>query len=224
MIEVYWMEQRATDVPPHDDWLIPAERERLAGMRFAKRRGDWRLGRWTAKRALAALGTADVARIEIRAAPGGAPEVFCDNRPVAATISLSHSGGSALCVVARAGCMLGCDLEVIEERGDAFLADYFTSGEQALIHAAQPADRPRLATLIWSAKESVLKALRTGLRLDTRCVEVRSVGWDDVQGWSPLEICYAGGQIFPTWWRQTGALLGTVTASPPPLAPVAVNV
>jgi len=31
---------------------------------------------------------------------------------------------------------IGCDLEVVEPRSDAFVADYFTSEEQALIARA----------------------------------------------------------------------------------------
>ena len=86
-------------------------------MRFAKRRDDWRLGRWTAKRALAAYlnlpsNPQTLADIEIRPAPSGAPEVFVANKPAAVTISLSHRGGVAACAVAPSGMELGCDLEM----------------------------------------------------------------------------------------------------------------
>ena len=54
------------------------------------------------------------------------------NRPQV-TISLSHRSGAAICAVAPAGVDLGCDLEVIEPRSEAFVADYFTVDEQALV-------------------------------------------------------------------------------------------
>ena len=142
-----------------------------------KRRADWRLGRWTAKRALSVY--LDVPahphvfrKMEIRAAPSGAPEAFFDSQPAAVTISLSHRAGIAVCAVAMSGVKMGCDLEIVEPRSDAFVADYFTLEEQALIAHASAADRHRLLALLWSGKESALKALHEGLRLDTRSVVV----------------------------------------------------
>ena len=80
-MNVYWLEQTEADVPAENDWLSANEAVCLNGMRFAKRRADWRLGRWTAKRALSVY--LDVPahpqvfkKIEIRPAPSGAPEVF----------------------------------------------------------------------------------------------------------------------------------------------------
>jgi len=180
-MNVYWLEQTEADVPQDHDWLSANEAARLNGMRFAKRRADWRLGRWTAKRALAAYLNLPshpqaLTDIELRPASSGAPEVFFANKPAAVAVSLSHRAGSALCAVAPSGAALGCDLEIIEPRSDGFVADYFTPEEQALVAEAPAPDRPRLSALLWSAKESALKALRAGLRLDTRCVTVEASG------------------------------------------------
>ena len=101
-MNVYWLEQSEADVPIENDWLSENEVARLNGMRFAKRRADWRLGRWTAKRALSVC--MDVPahpqvfkKMDIRPAPSGAPEVFFANQPAAVTISLSHRDGVAAC-------------------------------------------------------------------------------------------------------------------------------
>ena len=176
-MNVYWLEQTEADVSAEDDWLSANEAARLSRLRFPKRRADWRLGRWTAKRAVSAyLKTPprppDLAAIEIRPAPSGAPEVFIANRPADCTVSISHRGGVAACAVGQAGATLGCDLELVEPRSEAFIADYFTPEEQALVAQSDAADRFRLVALLWSAKESALKALRAGLRLDTRSVIV----------------------------------------------------
>src|SRR5271157_5967895 len=53
-MDVYWLEQAEADVPEGNDWLSASEAVRLNAMRFAKRRADWRLGRCTANRAVAA--------------------------------------------------------------------------------------------------------------------------------------------------------------------------
>ncbi len=171
MMEVYWLERTEADLPTDNDWLSASEAASLNGMRFAKRRDDWRLGRWTAKRAVATylILPSDrqiLAGIEIRPMPSGAPEVFIANQPAAVTVSLTHRAGAAACAIASSGVALGCDLEVIEPRSEAFIADYFTAEEQQLIQRMSATERPRLLALLWSGKESALKALRTGLRLE----------------------------------------------------------
>jgi 4'-phosphopantetheinyl transferase len=225
MTDIYWQEQNESDVPGANNWLGTSELLRLSSLRFPKRRSDWRLGRWTAKRAVAiCLNIPDdrqtLARIEIRAAPSGAPEVFLDNEPANSTISLSHSSGRAICAVGPASVALGCDLEQVESRSHAFLSDYFTAEEQALICRAPAADRPRLLALLWSAKESALKALHAGLRLDTRSVSVRldGIGFADPD-WNPLEV-HTRNQVFHGWWRHSENFIETVVADPAPSVPV----
>ena len=107
--------------PPGLDWLGKRERRALARFRVAPRRADWLLGRWTAKEAIAAWLSVSSDRIEVLAAPDGAPEAFLDGEPAPLSVSLSHRGGSAIAVVADAPTVVGCDLEVVEHRSDAFV-------------------------------------------------------------------------------------------------------
>ena len=223
-MQVYWLEQGEADAAPENDWLSAHEVLLLSGMRFAKRRADWRLGRWTAKHAVAGYlhltdQTYSLQEIEIRSLSSGAPEVFLANRPAPVTISLSHRDGIAVCAVAPSKVALGCDLEIIEPHSDAFLTDYFTAEEQALV--ARSADRDLLLALLWSAKESALKALGAGLRLDTRCVVVRPNDASfDSAGWHALQVRHSSGRVFYGWWQQTGELVRTLVsdpASPPPI-------
>ncbi len=233
-MDVYWLEQTEDDVPAENQWLSTREMLCLAGMRFAKRRTDWRLGRWTAKRALAASLNlpADLwalANLEIHAAASGAPEVYLLSQPAPVTISLSHRAGTAMCAVALAEVSLGCDLEMVELRRDAFVADYFTANEQVVVEQELVEERPLLITLLWSAKESALKALHQGLRLDTRSMDVSLIdsaarySGDGRQnpcpaplmaavadGWYPLRVRYAGDRIFGGWWRHADHMVRTV--------------
>jgi 4'-phosphopantetheinyl transferase len=246
-MHVHWLEQTESDVPASEEWLSASEALHLRDIAVAKRRNDWRLGRWTAKKAWATYLKAPpdpqiFREIEIRPAPSGAPVLFFNNNPEAVTISLSHRDGTALCAIAPSGGALGCDLEVVEPRSDAFLADYFTAEEQALVAHASAEDRSRLLALLWSGKESALKALREGLRLDTRCVIVSVVdglgrGVEDgaasmdypsdssksscsLNGWRPLHVRHTEGQSYHGWWRQSGDLVRTVVAAPPPDSPI----
>jgi len=228
-MDVYWLEQTKADVPAENDWLGASEILRLEGLHVAKRHDDWRLGRWTAKRALAAYLSLSarprvLANIEVRPAPSGAPEVFVADKPADLTISLSHRDGIALCAVAPARAELGCDLEMIEPRSDAFISDYFTAEEQALVAEAPAAHRPRLLALLWSAKESALKALHAGLRLDTRSVIARPVEAFDLSGWSPLRVHYTGGQVFHGWWQYADGTVQTLVADPRPDVPVHLEI
>ncbi len=225
-MNVYWLEQTEADVPAENGWLSANELLHFDALRFPKRRADWRLGRWTAKRAVAAyqdlpLHSRVLEKIEVRPAPSGAPEVFLDGAPAPATISLTHRSGRAMCAVAQPEVKLGCDLEVIEPRSDAFVGDYFTAEEQQLVAQTTATDRARLLALLWSGKESALKALHEGLRLDTRCVIVnRDGGSCDHHGWSRLHVLYTGGCTFHGWWRHSNGLLRTLVADPSPDPPI----
>ena len=228
-MHVYWLEQTEANVPEDNTWLSPREVAFVDRLRFAKRRADWRLGRWTAKRAGAACldlpATHDgLARLEIRPSPSGAPELFVDYNPTPVAISLSHSGGRAACALASHAANLGCDLELIEPRTDAFISDYFTEEEQALVSQAAPADRDSLATLIWSAKESALKALRMGLRLDTRRITIMPGGRCGQTAWTPLRALCVDGQIFPGWWRSGEGNIRTMVADPIPEMPIGLEI
>jgi len=227
--EVFWLEQCERDVPEDDLWLGERELAKVSGLRFAKRRMDWRLGRWTAKCALAshlnrARNRETLRGIEILPATDGAPEVRVDGLLGAAVISLSHRSGIALCAIAPAGTALGCDLELIEPRSDAFVSDYLTDEEQRTIAGLELPQRFVLANLFWSAKESALKAMRTGLRCDTRSLRV-TLGVDPkaIQEWHPLQVQSEGGELFTGWWKEEATMLRTLVASPPASMPTALR-
>jgi 4'-phosphopantetheinyl transferase len=229
-MEVKWLEQTEADLPAENDWLSAREAVRLNAMQVPKRRADWRLGRWTAKRALALYlnlpthGKA-LAAIEVFPGPSGAPVVFLDDEAARVTISLSHRSNTAMCAIAPRDVALGCDLELVEPRSDAFVAAYFTASEQRMIAQVSAADRFRLVALLWSAKESALKALREGLRLDTRSVSANldsPLPAEVFAGWLPLRVG-SGEQVFHGWWQQTGSLLRTVVAAPAVEAPIVLE-
>jgi 4'-phosphopantetheinyl transferase len=220
-MNIHWMEQTNPDVPAENQWLSAREVLRLNAMRIPKRRADWRLGRWTAKQAIAAclnLPTepSALANIEIRAASSGAPEVYLHDEPAQIAISLSHSSGTALCTVAPPGITFGCDLETVEPRSDGFIADYFTDDERELILRSPMQERSLLLALLWSAKESALKALRVGLRFDTRCMSVSPLdGWEltnNLDAWRSLRVCHSGGPVFHGCWRVQDHLVRTVVS------------
>lgn len=239
-MNLYWLEQTDADVPADNNWLSPNEAARLNAMRFPRRRAVWRLGRWTGKRALSVCLEVPAdplafKRIEISPAPSGAPEVFFDNHPAALTISLSHRDGIAACAVAMSRVEMGCDVEKVEPRSSVFVEDYFTLEEKALLAHASEADHFRLLALLWSGKESALKALREGLRLDTRSViAIPCAVSFDCDGWSQLRVRHLGDRhtgdrsrpdyVFHGWWQYADNFVRTVVAAPPPTAPILLQI
>jgi len=224
--ELYWLSFATRDVPDDDSWLSPAERATLAGFRFPKRRNDWLLGRWTAKQALSRYlglegGATALPRLEIRAAPDGAPEAFVAGRPAGAALSISHSAGMSFCVVGDAASAAGCDIEKIEPRDADLAGDYFTAEEAALVARAPAEDRATVFTLIWCAKESALKSLREGLRRDTRSVAVSLRETGNREIWNRLTVaCLESCRTFHGWWRVRTGFVQAVTSalpSPPPV-------
>jgi len=223
-MNLFWVEQKRSDLPPTENWLSPGELHRFETMRFPKRRSDWLLGRWTAKCALAArLGVSgeaeSLARLEIRAAASGQPEAYVDGVPLPLAVSISHRAGVALCAVAPGGAEMGCDLELVEERSEAFAADYFTAEEQALISRNPRSQRNLLLNLLWSTKESALKTLHEGLRLDTRSIhiDVDLSADDSDETWKLVSVHLSDGSEFCGRWRQSGGLLRTIVARAPSL-------
>lgn len=235
-------------MPADLDWLTPAEAARLSGMRFTKRRNEYLLRRWAGKRAVAAvagrpLEAGSLRRIALLNRPTGAPVAWLDGRPLGLEVSLTDRAGWAVCLVGERASGLGAgegdgllradggpvavgvDLEIVEPRSPGFVRDYLTPAEQRYV-GEQPdaAARYAAANLVWSAKESALKVLQTGLRADTRSVEVEVDHEPDDEGWSPLRVRGSGGQafagrVFPGWWRRDGVFLLTIASDrpvPPP--------
>jgi len=221
------LEQAADDLPSDDQWLDSHERQVQDGLHFRKRRCEWRLGRWTAKLAVAeflgmATDDASLKVVGIRAASDGSPGVLLPSASLPVSLSLSHRDGISLCAVSGASA-LGCDLEVIEPHSRAFISDYFTAEEQHEIARVPETEARLLVTLFWSAKESALKALHTGLRLDTRSVSVRLPEWSAAGAWSPLEVRYRNARVFHGWWQHSEPFVRTILADPPPEPPIRLN-
>jgi 4'-phosphopantetheinyl transferase len=209
---IRWMLLRATALPEGDDWLGPQERKVQSELRLPKRRSEWRLGRFVAKRALASFAGIDrLDRIEVIAAADGAPDAFIDGRGIDTSISISHREDAAACAINPSG-RVGCDLEAIEPRSARFVNDFFTEREREAVQATPSAVRDRRVALTWSAKESALKVLRVGLRRDTRSVEVEIEDPKAAEnGWHPLRATVSPErQCFHGWWHQDEDVVLTI--------------
>jgi 4'-phosphopantetheinyl transferase len=216
-------------------FLSPAERETLATLRYPKRRREWLLGRWTAKRLLqrahpnyAAL---PLSALTVGNDPDGAPYLaVAGEGRLPLSLSISHRNDRAFCALlaptpTMTAPVVGADLELIEPRDPAFVSDYFTAGEVDCVWRCPDETRNTLVTVLWSAKEAVLKVLRLGLTVDTRRVELRHIAGiepalDAAQdgpsatGWSEIEVHCSLPDIAPlwAWWRSDADFVLTLSS------------
>jgi len=210
-----WLTRCLADVPAGEHWLGSGERRALAGMRIERRRRDWRLGRWTAKAAVGRWLSVAPQRVEILAAPDGAPEAWIRGERARVSVSLSHRAGRSLAVVADAPGVVGCDLELVEPRSQAFVREWLGAAEQELIAGCDGDERARAANLMWAAKEAAAKVRREGLRLDLRGAVVTAVmdGLDS-SGWQGLRVDWGDRPATVGWWRAERDYVMAVAAQP----------
>ncbi|MGO9158590.1 4'-phosphopantetheinyl transferase family protein [Mycobacterium sp.] len=228
-----WLALGEEALPPDERWLGPAEAATLAGLRYTKRRTEYLLRRLVTKHAVASVtgrstDPATLAGIEVRNAPSGAPYLCVDGVAVELGVSITDRAGWAVCVTSPTGPLaVGCDLELVEPRSRGFVCDFLTTAEQRLVGScAAGDDRDAIANLIWSAKESALKVLGTGLRRDTRTLEVTFNAPHAAprhDGWGALTVRAVEGSVFPGWWRREGQFLLTVATRVAAAAPVALG-
>jgi 4'-phosphopantetheinyl transferase len=208
---IAWHLAGAADaVAPNARWLPDAELRRAAAFEVAKRRADWLLGRLAAKRVVRRV-LADGGRsvpmqeIEIASRASGAPYArSAGGEELPVSLSISHAAGHALAAAADAGA-LGVDVEPLEPRSREFVADFLAPEEAAA--ARGPFD----ATVVWSAKEAVLKALGVGLSADSR--DVVCTGGRLSEAWEPFVVELRGGLAsrprVAGRWRRAGGLVLT---------------
>jgi 4'-phosphopantetheinyl transferase len=214
-----WLTRSLADVPATDRWLGPAERRRLAELSVARRRADWRLGRWTAKAAVGAWLAVPPEQVEILAAGDGAPEAWVGGRRTPLSVSLSHRAGRALATVADAPAVVGCDLEYVEPRSGAFVREWLSPAEQDLLAGRGDHERARLANLLWTAKEAAAKVRREGLRLDVRHAVAAPADRRPTDAWSGLRIDWPGLESVAGWWRAEPGWVMAIAGVPTPDAP-----
>lgn len=198
----------STEKPPEPaTFLSPTELQALAEKRFPKRRAEWLNGRWAAKRLLRAshrqLTNVPFQQIEIVNTTQGVPYAIVNGQVMQGSLSISHRDQGAFCaVIHEPSYFVGADIERVEPRSSAFIIDYFTVSETRYI-CDRATERHLLATLMWSAKEAMLKALGQGLRLDTRQVEVLGISGTG-EDWCALEVhCpLVQNDLWITRWRR----------------------
>ncbi len=220
---IFWsfqnIETRIGDLAFTDplSYLGEQEKEIYQMLKFPKRKSEWLGARLLAKDLIRAVdkrwGKQELYEIEVLNEKSGAPILVVSGvlgNP--GKVSLSHSNGVALCAYSPDDIQFGIDLERIESRSKEFVEDFFTMGEvdQAI---KLPAERRDVfVTTMWSGKESVLKALSSGLRVDTRTVEVLLPDFSiEHKDWTKLGLrsSFIKNNSLDLVWRREGEFVFT---------------
>jgi phosphopantetheinyl transferase len=142
--------------------LHPAELEKLAALKFDRRRLSFLLGRFAAKAALRCwVGQGQPTDWEIASGVFGQPLV---RGPHAAdlTVSLAHAQESGAALVTERGHPVGVDFETVAIERIEALRSQVVPEEVVLAKALVPEEIEYL-TLLWTAKEALSKATGTGM-------------------------------------------------------------
>ena len=220
--QIRWLVQTTEACPDLElgiaptELLTPAEAAQFGALKIPKRRHDWLLGRWTARRLLRAA-LPDSEAYSVLAGPDGAPVLTAANGYTHPSISLSisHSHDRAFCALVNApGWTIGADVERIEPHTSGFISDFFTEAEQAQIRRAPAMARTRLVVAMWSAKEAALKALHLGLTVDTRSLSCLIDPIHKADGWAHFEIVWhtAPAPSLVGWWHTAGDFVLSLVA------------
>jgi phosphopantetheinyl transferase len=170
----------AVDAIPSEEFLSGSEKERLEGFQFAAKKQSFLLGRLAAKCALGALlPEPDLRRIEIRSGVHGQPLVR-HPRAGSAEVTVSHSHGLAVALAFPAEYPMGIDLETVSAvSAGTIIGELEASAPEQAWLAAAGVDDATACCVLWTAREALGKALKTGLNSPLSVfslTDIRAVG------------------------------------------------
>lgn len=153
----------------HLSLLHPEELAYYHTLKFDKRRTSYLLGRTAAKHALQTLtGTINLSSIAISAGVFLFPVVkYWPQGNM--QVSISHCDEFGIALSHPEEHPLGVDIERLDKTAIAALEDQLTAAELRL------AGGPLGYTIVWTIKEALSKILRTGLTIDMKLLEIKSL-------------------------------------------------
>lgn len=157
-----------------DALLHPAESDYYRSLKFEKRRRSYLLGRWAAKIAAAEyLGEDDLSAIEVVKGTFQQPLIRYPARQTP-DVSISHCKGLAVALAFEAGHIMGIDCENVDARRQEAVRSQLTPLEKDL-EVVISDDSVLNGYVLWTLREALSKALRCGLTVPSRILEVAEI-------------------------------------------------
>ncbi len=180
-------------------FLTGREMEHFRGLSVNRRRIEWLAGRLNLKLLLSKFMGRGCDFQSFEVLPGAAGHPVASFRhgglmqiPIRNGLSLSHrEGATASAVSAEPGVELGIDVELMEARDRAMLDDYFLPSEVGILDRLPGSLADCGIALGWSIKESVLKAMGTGLTAPAASVVIEKLN----AGSGMAEVRSEGGRF-----------------------------
>ncbi len=153
--------------------LDSSEKRRLSRYRLARPRHEFALCRAALRAMLCRRLGCRNDDLAFEASPHGKPAALVAGRPAPVSFNVSHSGNHGLIALAERG-RIGVDVEERRSRPDPDgpIRTVFCPAEQAELAAARGVHKTDLFFTFWTMKEALIKALGTGLSLDTAGFEI----------------------------------------------------
>lgn len=153
--------------------LHPVEKERYETFAHSKRKNSYLLGRVAAKHAISNFLKINIKPNEVHIDSGVFSfPVVRFSHPV--QVSISHCQNIAIALAYDESHPLGVDLEQIDEKKADVIKSGLNPEELQLARSLNIAESVAL-TIIWSARESVSKILKTGITIDFKWLEINKL-------------------------------------------------
>jgi|WetSurMetagenome_2_1015567.scaffolds.fasta_scaffold251282_2 phosphopantetheine--protein transferase-like protein len=201
-----------------DKYFSLEEQAEYSRFRVIKRQFEWICSRIISKNMIKQIlkdEKLNFPDIRIQKEESGQPYIYLtDQGRLEGKFSLSHSNDYVFCGYStEKDLKFGLDLEKIEERSLDFIQDYFTPREIERYQFLDGNDKFEYTTMVWSAKESVLKTLGLGLSIDTRKVEIipledlsRLIGWNSCSVNLENKMNFIGN----VYWQKIDGYIRTI--------------
>ncbi|MDK2979750.1 MAG: 4-phosphopantetheinyl transferase [Chloroflexota bacterium] len=196
--------------------LAPHEQQRLARLSDAHARSEFVVCRGVLHLLLAALSGAAPQALDIRVDSAGKPHLSTEALTHPLEFNLAHTDG--LCLIALSQDLeVGVDVERVRDLPEleVMARKYLAPRELAQWQAAPAAQRTTLFYRFWSAKEALLKAFGSGLRIPPAQVDTLDVldgkalsGRQDDGQYFALEACRLQALPLPPEYSAWLALCG----------------
>jgi 4'-phosphopantetheinyl transferase EntD len=149
------------------------EEDYYSSLKFDRRRRSYILGKYVAKQAICAYSKDDIKNINIFKGVFNQPIAKCINKQnVQVTITHSNNFGGAIAFPELVP--MGIDIEKIDSDNTNVIEAELTNREKELIKNL-PCNYDKSMTLLWTIKESLSKALKTGLMVPLKIYEISNV-------------------------------------------------
>lgn len=169
-------------------FLSSAEKARSARFRFARERNRYEARHGILRVLLSAYMKCAPQEVEICSRSNGKPYAVDRSHQTALQFSMSHSAGRAVFAFIRSD-EIGVDIERVSSFPEVreFAAVNFTPAEIQEVECCSESMRLEVFFKLWVRKEAVLKAGGDGLTIPLNCVDVSTLGSNEMP-WSLRRI------------------------------------